>query len=119
MAVGVLTAMAVFARRVAHLVDVERVESPDGASAFYAVSGELFFASDQELIDAFRYADDPPSVIVDLSRAHVWDASAVAALDAIEGHYARHGVAVEITGLNRPSTELRDTLSGRLEAAAH
>jgi SulP family sulfate permease len=57
-------------------------------------------------------------VMIDLSRAHVWDASAVAALDAIEGHYARHGVRVEITGLNDSSQDLHDTLSGRL-AAAH
>ena len=54
--VGVLTAMAVFARRVAHLVDVERVLDPDGSTCMYAVSGELFFASDQEFIDAFDYA---------------------------------------------------------------
>ena len=111
---GVLTAMAVFARRVAHLVDVQRVVDPDGTTVFYSVTGELFFASDQELIDAFRFAEDPPNVIVDLSRAHVWDASAVAALDAIETHYARHGVQVEITGLNRRSEELRSTLSGQL-----
>jgi SulP family sulfate permease len=86
---GVLTAMAVFARRVAHLVDVQRVVDPDGTTVFYSVTGELFFASDQELIDAFRFAEDASNVIVDLSRAHVWDASAVAALDAIETHDAR------------------------------
>jgi SulP family sulfate permease len=34
-------------------------------TSFYAVSGELFFASDQELIDAFDYAGDPANVIVD------------------------------------------------------
>ncbi|NLT07837.1 MAG: SulP family inorganic anion transporter, partial [Solirubrobacterales bacterium] len=70
---GVLTAMAVFARRVAHLVDVERVVDPDGESVLYSVAGEVFFASDQELIDAFHYAEDPPKVIVDFSRAHLWD----------------------------------------------
>jgi SulP family sulfate permease len=116
--VGVLTAMAVFARRVAHLVDVERVLDPDGTTSIYSVTGELFFASDQELIDAFDYAGDPPRVIIDLSRAHVWDASAVAALDAITTHYARHDVEVEITGLNHPSAELHNTLSGQL-AGAH
>lgn len=116
-AVGVLTAMAVFARRVAHLVEVERVVDPDGSTAMYSVTGELFFASDQELIDAFRYAEDPENVLIDLSRAHVWDASAVAALDAVQGHYERRGIAVQITGLNRPSAELRETLSGQLEAA--
>ena len=115
---GVLTAMAVFARRVAHLVDVERVVDPDGASALYSVTGEVFFASDQELIDAFHYADDPPKVIVDFSRAHLWDASACAALDAIETHYRRHGVDLEITGLNPRSARLHESLRGQL-AAAH
>jgi len=76
---GVLTAMAVFARKVAHLVEVERVLDPDGTSVLYSVTGELFFASDQESIDAFDYPGDPAQVIIDFSRAHVWDASAVAA----------------------------------------
>jgi len=116
--VGVLTAMAVFARQVAHLVDVDRVLDPDGTTSIYSVTGELFFASDQELIDAFDYAGDPPNVIIDLSRAHVWDASAVAALDAVNTPYARHGIEVEITGLNRHSEELHSTLTGQL-AAAH
>jgi SulP family sulfate permease len=115
---GVLTAMAIFARRAAHLVDVERVVDPDGTTSIYSVTGELFFASDQEFIDSFHFAADPPKVIIDLSRAHLWDASAVAALDAIETHYARHGVEVEITGLNRHSQELHSTLSGQL-AGAH
>jgi SulP family sulfate permease len=115
---GVLTAMAIFARRAAHLVDVERIADPDGTTAVYSVTGELFFASDQEFIDAFHFADDPPNVIIDMSRAHVWDASAVAALDAIETHYARHDVNVEITGLNRSSEDLHSTLSGQL-AGAH
>ena len=115
---GVLTAMALFARRVAHLVEVDRVVDPDGTTCFYAVRGELFFASDQEFIDAFDFAGDPPKVIIDLSRAHIWDASAVAALDAIETHYRRHDVTVEITGLNERSSELHTSLSGRM-AAAH
>ena len=114
---GVLTAMACFARKVAHLVEVERVLDPDGTSVLYSVTGELFFASDQELIEAFEYASDPPRVIIDFSRAHVWDASAVAALDAIESHYARHGTAIEITGLNDHSAELHGTLSGQMVAA--
>ena len=115
---GVLTAMATFARRVAHLVEVDRVVDPDRTSCLYSVTGEVFFASDQELIDAFHYAEDPPRVIVDLSRAHLWDASAVAALDAIEGHYRRHGIELSITGLNERSDRLHQRLSGQL-AAAH
>jgi SulP family sulfate permease len=116
-AVGVLTAMIAFARRAAHLVEVERILDPDGTTSIYAVSGELFFASDQELIDAFTYAEDPPNVIIDMSRAHLWDASAVAALDTIQQRYAKHGTTVEITGLNARSEQLHTSLSGRLAAA--
>ncbi|MEA2331010.1 MAG: sulfate permease, SulP family [Thermoleophilaceae bacterium] len=114
---GVLTAMAVFARRVAHLIDVDRVVDPNGTTCIYSVAGDLFFASDQEFIEAFDFAGDPPKVVIDMSRAHVWDASAVAALDAIETHYARHGVELEITGLNDSSHELHSTLSGQLVGA--
>ncbi len=113
---GVLTAMALFARRVAHLVEVERVLDPDGTTCIYSVVGEVFFASDQELIDSFDFGGDPPNVIIDMSRAHVWDASAVAALDAIETHYARHDVEVTITGMNEGSVELHTTLTGTLTA---
>lgn len=103
---------------VAHLVEVERVLDPDGSSCLYSVAGELFFASDQELIESFHYTEDPPNVVIDFSRAHLWDASAVAALDAIERHYRRHDVALEITGLNHRSAKLHDELSGQL-AEAH
>ncbi len=115
---GVLTAMAAFARKVAHLVDVKRVVDPDGTAVFYSVRGELFFASDQELVDSFDYRNDPRNVLIDFSGAHVWDASAVAALDAIERHYARHGATVEITGLNERSARLHGRLSEQT-ALAH
>ncbi|HWC07738.1 MAG TPA: STAS domain-containing protein, partial [Solirubrobacterales bacterium] len=117
-AAGVLTAMAVFARRVAHLVEVDRVVDPDGTSCLYSVHGEVFFASDQELIESFRYTEDPSKVIIDFSRAHLWDASAIAAVDAIEGHYHRHDIEVSITGLNERSDALHQRLSGQA-AAAH
>ncbi len=117
-AAGTLTAMASFARKVAHLVEVERVVDPDGTAVFYAVTGELFFASDQDLVDAFEYPNDPQRVLIDFSGAHVWDASAVAALDAIQQHYSRYGTTIEISGLNEPSAELHQTLSGQM-AAAH
>ena len=115
---GVITTMALFARRVAHLVEVDRVLDPDGTAALYSVAGELFFASDQELIDSFDYRNDPPKVVIDFSRAHLWDSSAVAALDAIAGHYERHGIELEVTGLNQISQRLQRNLSGQL-AASH
>ncbi len=115
--VGVLASMAIFARRVAHLLDVDRTVAPDGTAVLYSVRGELFFASNEELTDAFHHPDDPAHVFIDMSQAHVWDASAVAALDAVTHKYASQGKEVRITGLNQPSGELHEALSGQMTGA--
>lgn len=112
--VGSVIAMVVFARRVAHLADVTSVTDPDGTQVVYSVTGELFFASSNDLVHRFDYRNDPDHVVIDLSGTHVWDASSVAALDAIETRYARRGKTVEITGLNESSAHLHRRLSGEL-----
>jgi SulP family sulfate permease len=115
--VGVLVAMTLFARRVAHLTQTRRelVEGADGrATAVYTVTGELFFASSNDLATQFAYAEDPDRVVIDLSASHVWDASTVATLDAITTKYARRGTVVEIVGLNEASAERHERLTGRL-----
>lgn len=115
--VGVLVAMTLFARRVAHLTETNRelVTNRDGTtSAVYRVTGELFFASSNDLYTQFQYADDPDHVVIDLSDSHVWDASTVAALDAITTKYRRKGKTVEIIGLNPSSAERHERLSGAL-----
>ncbi|MEU2561335.1 SulP family inorganic anion transporter [Streptomyces longispororuber] len=112
--VGTLTAMALFARRVAHAAEVTAATDPDGTRVVYTVTGELFFASANDLAGRFAYATDPDRVVVDLSGAHVWDASSVAALDMVGAKYAQRGKTVEIIGLNRPSARIHDRLSGEL-----
>ncbi|MCL7426550.1 SulP family inorganic anion transporter [Streptomyces sp. YS415] len=111
---GSVIAMAVFARRVARVAEVTAVTDPDGGSVVYRVTGELFFASSNDLVGRFSYATDPEHVVIDLSAAHIWDASSVAALDMVEAKYARRGKRVEITGLNEPSAHLHRRLSGEL-----
>ncbi|MFE0046726.1 SulP family inorganic anion transporter [Streptomyces albireticuli] len=112
--VGSLAAMAVFARRVARVVHVEAALAPGGDRVVYTVTGELFFASSDDLVGRFDYAGDPGTVVVDLSGARVWDASSVAALDAVEAKYAQRGKTVEITGLAGESAKLHGALSGEL-----
>jgi len=112
--VGVITAMVLFARRVAHFQTVTRTVTD--AAAHYAVEGELFWASSNDLTTQFSYTDDPAHVVIDLSRSHIWDASTVAALDAIETKYARLGKTVELRGLNTASTGMRERLTGQLGA---
>jgi sulfate permease, SulP family len=83
---------------------------PTTRCAIYHVTGELFFASTNELVHAFDYDDDTPRVVIDLTDAHVWDTSAVAVLDTIVHKF-------EI-GLNDHSHALHDGLTGRL-ATSH
>ncbi|WP_199570455.1 SulP family inorganic anion transporter [Streptomyces murinus] len=110
--VGSVTAMVIFARRVARMADVTAVTDPDGTQVVYAVTGELFFASSNDLVQRFDYANDPDDVVIDLSATHIWDASSVAALDAIETKYARRGKRVSIMGLNEPSAVMRERVAG-------
>jgi SulP family sulfate permease len=114
--VGVLVACVLFAQRVAHIVDVRRVIEPDGR-ARYSVDGALFFASSNDLYTQFAYADDPKNVVIDLSGAHVWDASTVAALDAITHKYATRGKRVQIVGLNAHSSDRFERHTGQLSAS--
>ncbi|HWV48346.1 MAG TPA: SulP family inorganic anion transporter [Microbacterium sp.] len=107
---GVFIASVLFVRRVAHVVTVTRTVDAD--AAHYVVDGELFFASSNDLTTQFEYAADPDRVVIDLSRSHVWDASTVAALDAIETKYAQHGKTIELVGLNEASGTFHGRLSG-------
>ena len=56
---GVLLAMVLFARRVAHVVQAERSVSEDGHSVRYVVHGPLFFGSSNDLVERFSYGADP------------------------------------------------------------
>ena len=121
--VGVLAAMAMFARRVAHFATVERteIELNGDTVATYTVDGELFFASSNDLYTQFEYARDAAPtvdrVIIDFHASHLWDASTIAVLDAVTEKYRRHGREVELIGLNSASSQMRERLAGKLNAA--
>lgn len=120
---GVVVASVLFVRRVAHVVTVSRRLAVEGSAdpeittpdtAYYTVDGELFFASSNDLTTQFEYVRDPGRIVIDLSRSHIWDASTVAALDAIVTKYARYGKSVEIVGLDERAAALHGRLSGEL-----
>ncbi|WP_372968424.1 SulP family inorganic anion transporter [Microbacterium sp.] len=111
---GVIAAMVMFARRVAHFASVTRTVDDDAAVARYVVDGELFFASSNDLTTQFEYVEDPARIEIDMSRSHVWDASTVAALDAVVTKYERQGKTVAITGLNDTAAALQARLTGTL-----
>ncbi|GAA1697141.1 SulP family inorganic anion transporter [Microbacterium sediminicola] len=116
--VGVIAAMVLFARRVAHFVTVRREVDAESTvpSARYTVDGELFFASSNDLTTMFEYAIDPDRVVIDMSNSHIWDASTVAALDAIVTKYEQHGKRVVLEGMNEATSRFHGRLSGELGA---
>lgn len=85
-----------------------------GQMATYRVDGELFFASSNDLYNQFEYALDPELVVIDMHASHLWDASTIAALDAITQKYRKHGKQVRIEGLNDASVLMRERLAGTL-----
>ncbi|SFI77425.1 MULTISPECIES: SulP family inorganic anion transporter [Microbacterium] len=111
--VGVLVAMVAFARRVAHFVSVRRAvdEDADVPTVRYTVDGELFFASSNDLTTLFEYSRDPDRVVIDMSRSHIWDASTVAALDAIVTKYEARGAQVVLEGMNDATTRMYGRLT--------
>jgi SulP family sulfate permease len=113
-AIGVVLAVLLFARRVAHVLRVERMLADDGDTVRYRVSGPLFFGSSNDLVEQFSYADDPATVVIDLTDGQIWDASTVAALDSIQTKYADHGASVTVVGLDERSTDFHGRLTGRL-----
>ena len=81
-------AMVLFARRVAHFVTVERtVTEHDGGRATYTRRRRAVLRLRNDLSTQFDYARTPNSVVIDLPASHIWDASTVAALDAITAKY--------------------------------
>lgn len=111
---GVVLAMVLFARRVAHVLTVDRIQADD-EGVDYAVRGPLFFGSSNDLVERFSYARDPAHVVVDLTEAQIWDASTVAAMDSIETKFAEHGTQVTFVGLDERSTRFHARLSGQLD----
>ena len=117
--VGVLVAMALFARRVAHFTTVTRLDASDADDErVYAVEGELFFASSNDLVYQFDYSGDPHRIVIDMTNAHVWDASTVASLDAVRTKYESKGKTVRIVGANPDTAARLDRLAGTLDGGS-
>ncbi|MBB6509262.1 SulP family sulfate permease [Rhizobium soli] len=106
--VGVLLSGVFFAGKVARMVRVSSSLSEDGKARTYAVEGQVFFASADALVDAFDFAESLERVTIDVRRAHLWDISAVGALDRAVMKFRSRGIAVEVIGANEASASMID-----------
>lgn len=109
--VGVLLSGIFFAWKIAQLFRVRSEITPDGTHRSYIVEGQLFFASAEDFMRAFDFKEAPERVTIDVSRAHIWDISSVAALDMAVLKFRREGADVEVVGMNEASETIVDRLA--------
>ncbi|WP_058319337.1 SulP family inorganic anion transporter [Thalassovita mediterranea] len=108
--VGVLLSGLFFAWKIAQLFAVTTDLSEDGRTRTYTIHGQLFFASSEDFMKAFDFKEALEKVVIDVSRAHIWDISSVAALDMAVLKFRRDGAEVEIIGMNEASKTIVDRL---------
>ena len=115
LAIGVLTGVLLsgifFAGKIAQLFAVTSELSDDGKTRTYHIHGQLFFASADQFARAFDYGEVLDRVVIDVTRAHIWDISSVAALDMAVLKFRREGAEVELQGMNEASRTIVDRLA--------
>jgi SulP family sulfate permease len=108
--IGVLLSGVFFAAKIAQIFRITSTRSPDGRSRVYVVKGQLFYASTEDFLNAFDFREALEHVTIDLTRAHIWDISSVAAVDMAVLKFRREGATVELLGMNEASATIVDRL---------
>jgi len=106
--VGVLLASLFFAHKIGRFM-VVKVDELDGEGCRrYRVVGQVFFASSEQFVAAFDFREAVERVVIDLSQAHFWDLTSVAALDKVVIKFRREGADVDIRGMNEATETVVD-----------
>ncbi|MBB3763214.1 SulP family inorganic anion transporter [Sphingomicrobium lutaoense] len=115
---GVLLSGIFFASKVKALLSVDSALSAGGRTRTYRLRGEIFFASTERFLAAFDFREVIEKVVIDVSRAHFWDISAVGALDKVVIKFRREGTLVELVGMNEASATLVENFALHDKAGA-
>lgn len=105
---GVLLASLFFANKISHFMYCETATNEEGNVKTYRFVGQVFFNSADKFYDSFDFKEVLDKVIIDVTRAHFWDISAVHALDKSVIKFRREGVEVEVLGQNEASKTIID-----------
>ncbi|TRM11230.1 SulP family inorganic anion transporter [Lentibacillus cibarius] len=108
--VGIVLSAVFFASKISK-VNVTELASDMAAKKVYRISGQLFFASVTEFVESFDFNESVEEVKLDLTHAHLWDDSAVGAIDKVVMKYEQNGVKVQLGGLNAESNQLLEKLT--------
>lgn len=109
--IGVLLSAIFFAAKISKIEINEKLLDAQ-QTKIYSIRGQLFFASVSDFPGKFNYDDNVEQVIIDLTEAHLWDTSAIAALEKIEEKYREKNISVTYRGINQASSELKRKVTG-------
>jgi sulfate permease, SulP family len=109
--VGVLLSGIFFAWKVSQIFRVTSSLTSDGKERDYLIEGQLFFASAENFLNSFDFAEKVERVRLDLTHAHIWDLTGVNVVDKVVLRFRRDGVEVEVLGLNEASATIMDKLA--------
>ncbi len=83
----------------------------DKQKVVYEVEGQLFFASVESFLDSLDFAVQNETVILDFTNAHIWDDSAVGAIDKAVFKFRENHNDIQVINLNAASKKLVDKLA--------
>ncbi|AVI47799.1 Putative sulfate transporter YbaR [Bacillus licheniformis] len=105
---GVILSAIFFVAKISKLKIEEKSEEN---AVKYIIKGQVFFASVQDFVNSFKTGEQTKKVILDFSEAHIWDDSAVAAIDKVVLKMKEQGIDVDLIGLNESSWKLVEKLA--------
>lgn len=105
---GVLLASLFFANKISHFMYCDTDYNEDNTIKTYNFVGQVFFNSSDKFYETFDFKEVLDKVIIDVSRAHFWDVSAVYSLDKAVIKLRREGTEVEVIGKNEASSTIID-----------
>lgn len=86
----------------------EKSYEETSSTRVYTFYGQIFFNSADRFADAFDYKEEVSNIIIDVTRAHFWDISAVYALDKAVIKLRKMGKEVDVIGQNEATKTIID-----------
>jgi SulP family sulfate permease len=105
--VGVLLASLFFANKIGRFMVIKSASGEEGKRV-YSIIGQVFFASSDQFAQSFDFKEVLDEVTIDLSQAHFWDITSVAALDKVVIKFRREGAEVNVIGMNQATQTVVD-----------
>ncbi|CAK6481015.1 SulP family inorganic anion transporter [Peribacillus frigoritolerans] len=105
---GVILSAIFFVAKISR-IKVAKEEHKNGL--LFNVEGQLFFASVEGFVNSFDFTVENRNVVIDFSNSHIWDDSAVGAIDKVVIKYREQNNSVTIKGLDSASKKIVDKLA--------